>query len=56
MFADWIEKVTGSFEDKRRYRRYRAQVEQLPADYRSAVEALSVTSCITEVLLRATAF
>ena len=35
-----IEKVTGPFEQKKRYRRYKARVEQLPASYRTAVDAL----------------
>ncbi len=36
-----VELVTGSsFEQKKRYRRYRARVERLPASYRTAVEAL----------------
>lgn len=33
MAANWI-------QQKRRYRQYKARVEQLPADYRAAVEAL----------------
>ena len=33
MAAKWI-------EQKRRYRQYKARVEQLPASYRTAVEAL----------------
>jgi DNA-binding ferritin-like protein (Dps family) len=32
--------VTGSIEDKRRYRQYKARMEQLPENYRTAVEAL----------------
>ncbi len=36
----WIEKVTGSLEQKREYREYRARVHALPAKYREAVEAL----------------
>lgn len=35
-----VETVTGSLEQKQRYRQYRARVEQLPASYRTAVEAL----------------
>ena len=35
-----VETVTGSLEQKKRYRQYRARVEQLPASYRTAVEAL----------------
>jgi DNA-binding ferritin-like protein (Dps family) len=40
MAAGWIEQVTGSFEQKRQYREYKARTRQLPADYRAAVEAL----------------
>ena len=40
MAARWIEKVLGPFEQKRRYRRYKARTEQLPANYRTAIEAL----------------
>ncbi|MEO9180754.1 MAG: DUF1048 domain-containing protein [Acidimicrobiales bacterium] len=37
----WIEKITGSLEDKRRYRKYKARIAQLPANYRTAIEALN---------------
>jgi DNA-binding ferritin-like protein (Dps family) len=40
MAENWIERVTGSFEDKKRYKRYKARVQQLPSNYRAAVEAL----------------
>lgn len=40
MAAGWIEQLTGSFEDKRRYRQHKARVKQLPESYRTAVEAL----------------
>jgi DNA-binding ferritin-like protein (Dps family) len=40
MAAGWIEKVTGSLEQKRQYRQYKVRVKQLPAEYRTAVEAL----------------
>lgn len=40
MAARWIEQLTGSFEDKRRYRQYRARVKRLPESYRTAVHAL----------------
>jgi DNA-binding ferritin-like protein (Dps family) len=36
----WIEQVTGSLEQKKRYRQYKARTKQLPANYRSAVDAL----------------
>ncbi len=35
-----LETITGPLEQKRRYRRYKARVERLPASYRTAVEAL----------------
>lgn len=41
MAARWIETVTGSLEEKRRYRQYKARVKQLPEPYRTAVEALA---------------
>ena len=40
MTAGWIEKLTGSLEDKKRYRAYKARTKALPAGYRSAVQAL----------------
>ncbi|MFJ7751220.1 DUF1048 domain-containing protein [Arthrobacter sp. NPDC097144] len=40
MAARWIEQVTGSFEDKKRWRQYKARKEQLPPNYRTAVDAL----------------
>jgi DNA-binding ferritin-like protein (Dps family) len=40
MAAGWVEQITGSFEDKRRYRQYKSRVKQLPASYRTATEAL----------------
>jgi DNA-binding ferritin-like protein (Dps family) len=40
MAAGWIEKVTGSLEDKKRYREYKAREKRLPPHYREAMEAL----------------
>ncbi|MFD4439976.1 DUF1048 domain-containing protein [Nocardia sp. NPDC058519] len=40
MGKSWIERVTGPFEDKKRYRQYKARVKQLPESYRVTVEAL----------------
>ncbi len=43
MAAKWtklLETVYGPFEQKRRYRQYKARVERLPAGYRTAVNAL----------------
>ncbi|MEO3860552.1 DUF1048 domain-containing protein, partial [Acrocarpospora sp. B8E8] len=35
-----LEVITGSLEDKRRWRQYKARVRRLPENYRTAVEAL----------------
>jgi len=35
-----VETVTGPLDQKKRYRRYKARVERLPASYRTAAEAL----------------
>jgi DNA-binding ferritin-like protein (Dps family) len=40
MAARWIEQLTGSFEDKRRYREYKERVKRLPGGYRETVHAL----------------
>jgi DNA-binding ferritin-like protein (Dps family) len=40
MAAGWVERVTGSFEDKKRWRQYKARKEQLPASYRTAIDGL----------------
>jgi DNA-binding ferritin-like protein (Dps family) len=44
MAAKWIELVTGSLEEKKRWREYKARKEQLkadlPAGYRTAIDAL----------------
>ena len=40
MAADWIEKITGSFEDKKRWRQYKARKEQLPAGYKTAIDGI----------------
>lgn len=40
MAAKWIELVTGSLEDKKRYRQYRARMKQLPEPYRTSMEAV----------------
>ncbi|MBG0815832.1 DUF1048 domain-containing protein [Planomonospora sp. ID82291] len=39
-YLQYLEMVTGPFEDKRRYRRYKARVKGLPAGHRTAVDAL----------------
>lgn len=40
MGAGWIEKVTGSFEDKKRWRQYKTRNQQLPRNYRTAIDGL----------------
>jgi DNA-binding ferritin-like protein (Dps family) len=40
MAAGWIELVTGSLEKKKQYRQYKARIKQLPANYRTAAEAV----------------
>jgi DNA-binding ferritin-like protein (Dps family) len=40
MTARWFEKFTGSIEEKRRYKRYKARVEHLPTGYRTAINAI----------------
>ena len=40
MAAGWIEKVTGSFDDKKRWRAYKARKEQLPPAYRTAIDGI----------------
>jgi DNA-binding ferritin-like protein (Dps family) len=37
MAARWIELITGSLDDKKRWRAYKARVQQLPPSYRTAV-------------------
>jgi DNA-binding ferritin-like protein (Dps family) len=43
MAAGWIERITGSIQDKKRYRQYKARTRQLPANYRTAIDALDGT-------------
>jgi DNA-binding ferritin-like protein (Dps family) len=38
--ANWIEKVTGDLEGKKRYREYKQRIKQLPEEYRLAAAAL----------------
>lgn len=40
MANEWIEKVTGAFEDKRRYKQDKTRIAALPSPYREAAEAL----------------
>lgn len=40
MTAGWIEQLTGSLEQKKQYRQYKARVDRLPAEYRAAATAL----------------
>jgi DNA-binding ferritin-like protein (Dps family) len=39
MAAKWIELVTGSLEQKKRYRQYKARIAALPGPYRTVAEA-----------------
>lgn len=39
-YLRYLEMVIGSLDQKRSYRRYKARVARLPANYRTAVEAL----------------
>lgn len=40
MANGWLEQITGSIEQKKRYRQYKARAEQLPENYRTAIAAL----------------
>jgi DNA-binding ferritin-like protein (Dps family) len=40
MAKNWIELVTGSLEQKKQYRQYKARVKVRPENYRTAIEAL----------------
>ncbi|MFE4543393.1 DUF1048 domain-containing protein [Arthrobacter sp. NPDC056727] len=40
MAMGWIEQVTGSLEQKKQYRQYKTRAKQLPANYRTAIDAL----------------
>ena len=40
MVARWIESVTGSLEQKKEYKRYRARIEALPEPYGTVAKAL----------------
>ncbi len=40
MNIGWIEQITGSLEQKRRYRQYKGRTERLPANYHTAIDAL----------------
>ena len=40
MAAEWIEKLTGSFEDKKRWRQYKARKESLPGNYKATIDGL----------------
>jgi DNA-binding ferritin-like protein (Dps family) len=39
MAAKWIEALTGSLEQKKQYKQYKARIEALPEPYRSAAKA-----------------
>lgn len=38
--ANWIETLTGSLEQKKQYKGYKARIEALPEPYRTAAKAL----------------
>jgi len=38
--ANWIETVTGSLEQKKQYKLYKARIDALPEPYRTAAKAL----------------
>ena len=40
MAAKWIEAVTGSLEQKKQFKQYRARIKALPEPYRSVAQAL----------------
>ncbi|KRC63240.1 hypothetical protein ASE14_05005 [Agromyces sp. Root81] len=40
MAAKWIETVTGSLEQKKQYKQYKARIEALPEPYRTAAKAV----------------
>lgn len=40
MAAKWIESVTGSLEQKRQYKQYKARIDALPEPYGTAAKAL----------------
>jgi DNA-binding ferritin-like protein (Dps family) len=40
MMTNWIEAITGSLEQKKQYRQYKARRDALPAGYRTAAEAV----------------
>ena len=40
MAKNWLEKVTGALEDKKRYRQYKSRARELPPPYRTANEAV----------------
>jgi DNA-binding ferritin-like protein (Dps family) len=40
MAAKWIEKVTGSLEQKKQYKQHKARIDGLPEPYATAAEAI----------------
>lgn len=40
MAAKWIEALTGSLEQKKQYRQYKARIDALPEPYRASAKAL----------------
>jgi DNA-binding ferritin-like protein (Dps family) len=40
MAAAWIERITGTIEDKKRWRQYKTRKEQLPTSYRTGIDGI----------------
>jgi len=51
MAAKWIETLTGSLEQKKQYRQYKARIEALPEPYRGAAKAIERYLMVSGVVL-----
>nr|WP_274636938.1 DUF1048 domain-containing protein [Microbacterium bovistercoris] len=51
MAAKWIETLTGSLEQKKQYRQYKARIEALPAPYGSVAKAVERYLMVSGVVL-----
>ena len=40
MATAWIEQITGSLQQKKRYQQYKMRTDHLPANYRTAISAI----------------
>lgn len=56
MAAGWIEHITGSFDDKRRWRQYKARKLELPANYRIAIDGLERYFCYAGAIAKGDVF